>query len=453
MEALTDKLWGANYEASIEVPEVSDGGLNEAATDGAGGDTESVGLDTGEVSAEADVFAEDVAQGQDAASDAPSDEVASDVENIPVSAEAGVSYEATDFSSLLEKIGLAHNFDNDFTPNMWNHMNDLIDQMSFEMKEKYLTGLIIDGVEQDQYHWLEHNMPEASGRWAASADIDLLPDAMTPEQWQYVGVPSGSPKELAGATLDHSKLFEVLFNSEFEMPNPADSGETAGLQTTQSESIPDVITNEREAPWTSSEQLRTYREDVPDNYAWEKIDRGERWVNPENPTGDYFEFKDTAFLGSDFRYERMMDGELLEIEDVAQAPTESTETTPALSETAIEMSESYIQMLHTVEREDERLNDYLVQMITQGVDSGDIVLPEQLLVHGVDYSGNLLGYVEATLPDIATTTFGDEPNVLTPDIWQSVGVSSGDPTNLTPKDRIQVGRILEFIFTHEPQAY
>jgi len=138
------------------------------------------------------------------------------LESAEAAAVLEVGYTAGDFDNLLETIGSSHDFKDG--PTMWNHLLGIMDEMSFENKQKYFEGLVVDDalgvpVEQAHYSWLEQNMSEAAPPWMDTSG----PDRLTPEQWEYAGVPSGDPRDLTGAVLDHSKLFDVLFNKEFDV--------------------------------------------------------------------------------------------------------------------------------------------------------------------------------------------------------------------------------------------
>jgi hypothetical protein len=156
--------------------------------------------------------------------------------------EAG--YKEEDFGNLLKTIGPTHDFQEGSS--MWNHMLGIMDEMSLENKQKYFEGLVVDNaegvpVEQEYYVWLQQNMSETAPSWV---EVDPnSPDRLTPEQWKYAGVPTGDPQDLTGAVLNHSKLFDVLFNKEFDVSEALnESSDAVGSEA--SEASPEIAATE-----------------------------------------------------------------------------------------------------------------------------------------------------------------------------------------------------------------
>ena len=263
------------------------------------------------------------------------------VDSIDVHGPPRATFNPEHFDKLLDKIGPSHDFSDDRKPSMWKHVLGIMDKMEIQMKVRYLEGLTAPGgpgeiKEFGNYAWLQHNMPEISERWAGS--IFGRPDRLTPEQWVYVGVLSGNPKDLTDATLDHERFIEVLFNPDFDLANVAESADSAGLETVEVPVEPEpgpIIPNDIEAPYTESDQLRGYRKDVPDEYVREKIDKGERWYLPGSKDTDYFEFVDRPFLfGSNFQYLRVVNGVSMgQDEALALLASEAAQT--AAAETSV----------------------------------------------------------------------------------------------------------------------
>jgi len=184
-------------------------------------------------------------------------------ENADTVAAQEIAFKSGDFESLLETIGSSHDFK--AGPTMWNHLLGIMDEMSFENKQKYFEGLVVDNalgvpVEQDHYAWLKQNMPETGASW-----MDLSgPDRLTPEQWKYAGVPTGDPQDLTGAVLDHSKLFDVLFNKEFDITNALSEPDVARdeVSDTLSETAPSESVNTLETADGRLPEIETSAEGI-----------------------------------------------------------------------------------------------------------------------------------------------------------------------------------------------
>jgi regulator of RNase E activity RraB len=200
-----------------------------------------------------------------------------------------VGYTAGDFDNLLETIGSSHDFKDG--PTMWNHLLGIMDEMSFENKQKYFEGLVADDalgvpVEQAHYSWLEQNMSETAPPW-----MDMSgPDRLTPEQWEYAGVPTGDPRDLTGAVLDHSKLFDVLFNKEFDVSEALnESFDAVGSEA--SEASPEITAAEP-IIYESGDTLETTETVLPERVSAESIEEvrsqlleiNEKFANP-SPDG------------------------------------------------------------------------------------------------------------------------------------------------------------------------
>jgi hypothetical protein len=305
MHALAEKMWGSNAEAALDpslaATNTPVGNIGEGLGDAnVVPQAESFEDSLGEGSA-SETDGQPVAAKPDVATDGLEPVVGNDIAEVAVSADAEKlgeledvdtisqvegEYNPEDFSNLLETIGSTHDFSNDRNPSMWNHLLDVIEKVSIENQEKYLKGLIVDGSEPDYPHWLEYNMPEASGRWAPSEGIDLVPDRLTPDQWKFVGVPSGDPMDLDGAVLDHGRLIEMLFNPEFEMVNVTESLlSLTGLDKIQllelsldvSEIPPEGFSHSDVLP-SDVPQVNRIRSFIPLNYTMEEFPSGEVWT-------------------------------------------------------------------------------------------------------------------------------------------------------------------------------
>lgn len=96
------------------------------------------------------------------------------------------------------------------------------------------------------------------------------------------------------------------------------------------------------------------------------------------------------------------------------------------------------------------LHEILADTLAKGIQEGDIVLPDPLIVDGVDYTNNLAGYVAEKLPDVSRS-WGDvlTPDELTQEQWQMFGIRSGDPNSMYLGEKVKIGELLKYIMRDE----
>lgn len=99
------------------------------------------------------------------------------------------------------------------------------------------------------------------------------------------------------------------------------------------------------------------------------------------------------------------------------------------------------------------LHELLADTLAKGIHDGNIVLPDPLIVDGIDYTHDLVGYVAKKLPDVSRS-WEDifTPDELSESQWQVLGVRSGDPNNMMIGENIKVGELLKYIMRDELAA-
>jgi hypothetical protein len=234
-----------------------------------------------------------------------------------------------------------------------------------------------------------------------------------PDVWQELGVVSGDPNIIkAGDFINGEALMDIMKggspDSVINVPNI-----NQGSIPEVTDSIPlddpaqSEVTNVDTVPVTSGSN--------PSAQVAESLDTSN---SPETPAGTPSESLSTA--------------------DSPKLTLERTYT----------MSNSY-QELVTEFTKPEPIGQHLLSNLQTGINEGSIIRPFNMTIEGVDYFGDLEGYITSRLPELHPefNPAAGEP-ALSKDDWLKLGVPDGDPKNiLNSGDTLQTGKLLQFILS------
>jgi hypothetical protein len=96
--------------------------------------------------------------------------------------------------------------------------------------------------------------------------------------------------------------------------------------------------------------------------------------------------------------------------------------------------------------------NYLLEVIKEGVQKGEVTIPSDISIDMRDYTGNLEGFVADRLPELDKGMLTAYSDALSSTEWSKLGVSSGDPRFISENDTLPTGKLIQFLFDGDKEA-
>jgi len=261
--------------------------------------------------------------------------------------------------------------------------------------------------------YMYERFPEFTGAEGVEATL-------SPEQWRAIGVDSGNPHLIyPGEKIDINALVEIMNGTS---PKEVIDGiavdginiDSPGFKDVPSENLPtmyDYGQGDIEGLHDLTDEPKT----VSDNL-----------TTPTNPSASPH-----------------VAVEAMDIKDINDyyTPEVSPEKLFTMSESAQNLVSEFL--------EPSTAKEEIFYKLVGGVKEGDIVLPKDMVVDGVDYRENIMGLVEKRLPELSPEKYPDMRPALRISEWTALGVPDGDPARVAMQegDKLMTGRLMQFVLS------